>query len=961
MEGTITVAGLGRPFSPGSLYDCRNDNLIPGITLWDRDHLEWHLNEVAQETSNFGVLTSDNIQEKANALDISAELKLSVLSGLISLSGAECFLQDNTSQLSRVTLHYKTTNKLVTLRMNHLDNPTYTQVFDNQDATHVCTGVEYGADAFFVFEKASTNDNTKKKIHGELSAVVKNLSFYLNGQANVNVMDADRYTVDDISCKYIGDTELEKVPTNYEEANTILDTVPEQMKAVFIPKKVHLYPLSEINNSAAKLVCTISEPLIFKIQCITEEYIDVITDCLSLLGIKIVQEINFLQSEMTRLMSTANLALSMLRKSISKVLPTIRGGGTEESALIEIMEKWHQANFSPAKMKDCLKDMKKSTAIISKCKENALKNGILIKFGDEIDDFADIHMVVFKFNGVAFEIDLVTEAYECLQNNDFSDWSYASHKSNFALLKQMQDIFFLFLEYYNENKSHDLKFVISDGSIESKDVLSFVDIYDDGMLDSDGENFDLPGKPLPIKCVPNSQTTNSVEIEITPSQIGKNNVTGYKLIIYEEDKFFRHLNVSIAEEKSFLVTNLNADSKYTFEVQSISKAGHSPVSKLSESVLLEAEKRLALQILQQSTEVQDTNTRLKIFYPDNKPENAPKSSRGNLDVVRVYIGNKTRGNYKKHVTILVVGATGTGKTTLLNSIVNYAYDVRIDDDFRFKIVTQAQDGKESASSRTKTVTAYTLYGTKLKDGNGLPCTLTVIDTPGYGDTDGLSADKNTTKIIKELFEAEPPRGILSLNAVVLVVKSSDTRLTAHQKHNFKSVLALFGKDLAASILIAATFCDAGEAPVKLVLEKSGIACKNFFKFNNSAVFAGRCNDDLENLSQELFWKIVETSFVAFFTKINQMTAVSIQQSAQVLRRREQLEFDVINLHGEVNLGLAHLNKLRDESMVIEKYESAIKANKDFTFTTNEPHVIQKKLSSPGQNTTTCLTCNRLVN
>lgn len=29
-NGTIEVAALGRPFSLGMLYDCRNDLLIPG-------------------------------------------------------------------------------------------------------------------------------------------------------------------------------------------------------------------------------------------------------------------------------------------------------------------------------------------------------------------------------------------------------------------------------------------------------------------------------------------------------------------------------------------------------------------------------------------------------------------------------------------------------------------------------------------------------------------------------------------------------------------------------------------------------------------------------------------------------------------------------------------------------------------------------------------------------------------
>ena len=62
---------------------------------------------------------------------------------------------------------------------------------------------------------------------------------------------------------------------------------------------------------------------------------------------------------------------------------------------------------------------------------------------------------------------------------------------------------------------------------------------------------------------------------------------------------------------------------------------------------------------------------------------------------------------------------------------------------RFKIVTQADDGAESAQSRTKKVTGYVLHDTRLD------YSLTVVDTPGYGDTEGLKADKRTTRLIKQ--------------------------------------------------------------------------------------------------------------------------------------------------------------------------------------------------------------------
>lgn len=53
------------------------------------------------------------------------------------------------------------------------------------------------------------------------------------------------------------------------------------------------------------------------------------------------------------------------------------------------------------------------------------------------------------------------------------------------------------------------------------------------------------------------------------------------------------------------------------------------------------------------------------------------------------IGTPLQGTPEK--TILLVGATGSGKTTLVNGAVNYATGVTFDDPFRFTIV-QLEEG-----------------------------------------------------------------------------------------------------------------------------------------------------------------------------------------------------------------------------------------------------------------------------
>ena len=79
--------------------------------------------------------------------------------------------------------------------------------------------------------------------------------------------------------------------------------------------------------------------------------------------------------------------------------------------------------------------------------------------------------------------------------------------------------------------------------------------------------------------------------------------------------------------------------------------------------------------------------------------------------------------------IMLLGATGSRKTTLINAIFNFILGVKLDDDFRVKLIDEVTASSQ-AHSQTKTITAYTIHCHKWFT---VPYTLTIVDTPGFGD------------------------------------------------------------------------------------------------------------------------------------------------------------------------------------------------------------------------------------
>ena len=91
--------------------------------------------------------------------------------------------------------------------------------------------------------------------------------------------------------------------------------------------------------------------------------------------------------------------------------------------------------------------------------------------------------------------------------------------------------------------------------------------------------------------------------------------------------------------------------------------------------------------------------------------------------IKVQHSLKKRRFQRRNRCILVIGATGTGKTTCLNSMMNYLWEVEYEDKFRYKLILENKNANQ-AKSQTQKVTAYYL------NPPTLDYSLTLVDTPG---------------------------------------------------------------------------------------------------------------------------------------------------------------------------------------------------------------------------------------
>lgn len=253
MSTQLQIPCLGRPFSLGMLYDCRTEKLIPGITLWDANKLKSFSKKEKQPSSDYEIIAEDKIENKTLSLGVNANLKLSLMCGLVEVDGAANYLNDkrDSCMQSRVTLQYRSTTHFEQLTMDQIGDIQYPDVLSDQDATHVVTGITYGSDAFFVFDRNISENETMNDVHGNMEAAIKSIPMKINpsGGAALNYNSTDKAETDKFHCKFHGDLILRQNPSTFDEAIKLYQDLPQRLSdAGSVPKLAYLCPLTKLDR-----------------------------------------------------------------------------------------------------------------------------------------------------------------------------------------------------------------------------------------------------------------------------------------------------------------------------------------------------------------------------------------------------------------------------------------------------------------------------------------------------------------------------------------------------------------------------------------------------------------------------------------------------------------------------------------------------------------------------------------
>ncbi len=296
-----------------------------------------------------------------------------------------------------------------------------------------------------------------------------------------------------------------------------------------------------------------------------------------------------------------------------------------------------------------------------------------------------------------------------------------------------------------------------------------------------------------------------------------------------------------------------------------------------------------------------------------------------------------------------MGETGAGKTTLVNTMINYLLGVRFEDEDFYQITEEEEEHKDQSQSQTSYITVYEVFVEES------PTSLTIIDTPGYADTKGFKREREISEYLRRLFSEED--GIHYIDAVCFVMKASQNQLSGKEDYIFHLVLSLFGRDIKDNIVFIITHSDGVPTDALNAINTAKIQCRRderkkpvHFSFNNQ-------QREKREHTYKTSWKMGKKSMEMFLELLSKNNRKSLLMTLDSLKERKQLEACIFNVIDHITEKESKMEELIEILKAIRQNRDKISEN--FMFTVNK--TVKEKVSIEDEsvlsrNATCCNDC-----
>ncbi|RGB27693.1 hypothetical protein C1646_819606 [Rhizophagus diaphanus] len=753
----ITRKSLGRGAFIGSLYNAANDTFC-GTTIFKSKYPDDSLRKADIPHTEILYEYENTYKEKFNKLDVGAELKLSVLTGLIPLKGSGKYLNDVKDSLKSVkgTLIYKITSVEENLDIHRDDVRACisTDGFtNNQNATHVVIGIKWGATIMASFECKDTNEENRSHVEGALKCHFEKIK--ISGDGHVDAEERYSNIISHFSIKLLGDVvpNNKELPQSFDEARKVIAKLPLYTKQYNdgkgVPIEYTLYPLSELAKlftqdvAIDNMITELSEETILRVEQVfdglsesKQRLNDLYNDAQSTSDF-IMDEVF---DQINNRVQEVSINEAKFRRELAECLVKVRSGKIDINELEKKLKKFHKSVLSKTSMTEFLRQHHS----VSKLAE--LVPILKTKRVEFLGKNSSIEHILHKYSN--------SEIFILLDNDEYIiDFNSSPVNS-------------MFRDLYSSDEGSS-KFFIANLKICTQIKCSSYPIirhYINGR--PDGDNYYEDNKIL--------FESNLIKFDPLPSIKPKNNPNEKTKLVIPCPQDCPSIDCNW---KCF---RCKKDVDYGYNEHLYCECGESNI----------------------------THSKFKC--------NSPHHTKGYISFELNKLNDLLPSvPPQEEINILLLGETGVGKSTFINAFANYLKFNTLDNaksgnieilipfefthtDDNYETTTiklgkyDPSETLEEGESSTRECKSYVFHSAENR-------IIRLIDTPGIGDTRGSEYDKKNCENI--LWYISHYR---YLNGICILLKPNDARLTIVFKYCIQELLSHLHKSAKDNIVFCFT-------------------------------------------------------------------------------------------------------------------------------------------------------------
>ncbi|CAF3800549.1 unnamed protein product [Rotaria sp. Silwood1] len=602
-NSSLKIMTLGRPFKLGMLYDFRTDKLIPNISLWNSDLFPEYVHHQPLSWRRSELYLSDKFTEKADLLGIDNNMKLSVLADLVDLSGSAYLINDQktTNRILRFILKYSFTKNLHEITMAGINKmyDKHQKILHQQNATHLVTGILYGREIIFIFDRTLSNDADRINIENSIKLLLKKFDkFKILSNGELDWENHEKQLAKTLTCQYYGDFQYESTPTTFEEA---FKFYIHSLKFVLknndcgIPKQALIYPIYLLNPShlAEKKCYQINDDILTKsLEAFDNLHRLKITLNDFKNNLSSIQMFYRTKQQMSTYITRIFDIDSQMRNQMTKLLPKIRDGSLKEIDLTNLLDNLHLSSSNTQRVDEWIQLQTEEINELYNFQKNFEKQNnirlLTCSFVEVQKDFTSKFILRLIFHVTEKNDSSSKEILQYFDDkiknsaNQYTKNNYWYNENNIKTMKKQILSFIRFAEL-NSSKSN-IEFIVNEeyaDEFQMKKGITCI-LYQNG-VPIDFEIPSEPGRPFAINI-----SDRSLTLCWSKPTDGSQNIQQYK--IYSKNSSDKTWTLLLITENATISVNISdlTNGKYQFKIQGVTLVGDTAESDASDKIYIKA-------------------------------------------------------------------------------------------------------------------------------------------------------------------------------------------------------------------------------------------------------------------------------------------------------------------------------------------------------------------------------------